>query len=112
MNVVAPRCLSCPHIFPKAYIDGREQDVKDGVGLIIRGQKQHKQVQEHGGSHSHRREMVLSHEGWTVLIIAAEEEEPYRHVQHKSFLTKIMFLCVVARPRYNTRKNTWFDGKI
>ena len=54
MNVVAPRCLSCPHIFPKAYIDRRKQDVKDGVGLIIRGQKQHKQVQEHGGSHSHR----------------------------------------------------------
>ena len=36
MNVVAPRCLSRPHVFPKAYIDGREQDVKDGVGLIIR----------------------------------------------------------------------------
>ena len=35
MNVVAPRCLSHPHVFPEAYIDGREQDVKDGVGLII-----------------------------------------------------------------------------
>ena len=46
------------------------------------------------------------------FIIAADEEEPYRHVQHKSFLTKIMFLCAVARPRYNTNKNAWFDGKI
>ena len=46
------------------------------------------------------------------FIIAADEEEPYRHVQHKSFLTKIMFLCAVARPRYDTRRNTWFDGKI
>ena len=46
------------------------------------------------------------------FIIAADEEEPYRHVQHKSFLTKIMFLCAVARPRYNTNKNTWFDRKI
>ena len=46
------------------------------------------------------------------FIIAADEEEPYRHVQHKSFLTKIMFLCVVARPRYDMRKNAWFDGKI
>ena len=46
------------------------------------------------------------------FIIAADEEEPYRHVQHKSFLTKIMFLCAVARPRYDTRKNAWFDGKI
>ena len=53
-NVVAPRCMSSPHLFPKAYIDGREQDVKDGVGLIIHRQEQHKQVREHGRSHSHR----------------------------------------------------------
>ena len=46
------------------------------------------------------------------FIIAADEEEPYRHVQHKSFLTKIMFLCAVARPRYVTNKNAWFDRKI
>ena len=46
------------------------------------------------------------------FIIAADEEEPYRHVQHKTFLTKIMFLCAVARPRYDTRRNAWFDGKI
>ena len=46
------------------------------------------------------------------FIIAADKEEPYRHVQHKSFLTKIMFLCAVARPRYDTRRNAWFDRKI
>ena len=46
------------------------------------------------------------------FIIAADEDEPHRHVQHKSFLMKIMFLCVVARPRYNMNKNAWFDGKI
>ena len=46
------------------------------------------------------------------FIIAADKEEPYRHVQHKSFLTKIMFLCAVARPRYDMNKNTWFDRKI
>ena len=46
------------------------------------------------------------------FIIVADEEEPYRHVQHKLFLTKIMFLCVGARPRYDMNKNTWFDGKI
>ena len=46
------------------------------------------------------------------FIIVVDEEEPYRHVQHKSFLTKIMFLCVVARPRYDMRRNAWFDGKI
>ena len=52
-NVVALRCLSRPHVFPQAYIDGREQDVEDGVGPIIHGQEQHKQIREHGGSHSH-----------------------------------------------------------
>ena len=46
------------------------------------------------------------------FIIAADEEEPYRDVQHKSFLMKIMFLCVVARPRYDMNKNAWFDGMI
>ena len=46
------------------------------------------------------------------FIIVADEAEPYRHVQHKLFLMKIMFLCVVARPRYNMNKNTWFDRKI
>ena len=46
------------------------------------------------------------------FIIAADKAEPYKHVQHKSFLTKIMFLCAVARPRYNMNKNAWFDGKI
>ena len=66
-NVVALRCLSRPHVIPKAYIDGREQHVKDGVGLIIHRQKQHKQVREHGGSHSHRRETALSYKGWTAL---------------------------------------------
>ena len=46
------------------------------------------------------------------FIIAADEAEPYRHVQHKSFLAKIMFLCAVARPRYDMNKNACFDGKI
>ena len=46
------------------------------------------------------------------FIIAVDKDEPYRHVLHKSFLMKIMFLCAVARPRYDTNKNTWFDGKI
>ena len=64
-------------------------------------------------------DLIHINEKWFYLmkdgqcfIIAADEEEPYRHVQHKSFLTKIMFLCAVARPRYDTRRNAWFDGKI
>ena len=64
-------------------------------------------------------DLIHINEKWFYLtkdgqrfIIAADEEEPYRHVQHKSFLTKIMFLCAVARPRYDTNKNPWLDGKI
>ena len=59
--------MSHSYFFAEAYVDGREQDVKDGVGPIIRRQEQPKQVQEHGGSHSRGREMVLSHEGWSAF---------------------------------------------
>ena len=64
-------------------------------------------------------DLIHINEKWFYLtkdgqrfIIAADEAEAYRHVQHKLFLTKIMFLCAVARPRYDTNKNAWFDGKI
>ena len=64
-------------------------------------------------------DLIHINEKWFYLtkdgqhfIMVADEAEPYRHVQHKSFLTKIMFLCAVARPRYDMNKNPWFDGKI
>ena len=64
-------------------------------------------------------DLIHINEKWFYLmkdgqrfIIVADKEDPYRHVQYKSFLMKIMFLCVVARPRYDTNKNAWFDGKI
>ena len=62
----------------------------------------------------HMEDLIHINKKWFYLmkdgqhfIIAADEAEPYRHVQHKSFLTKIMFLCVVARPRYDTNKNAF-----
>ena len=67
----------------------------------------------------HMEDLIHIDEKWFYLtkdgqcfIIAADEAEPYRHVQHKLFLTKIMFLCALASLRYNTNKNTWFDGNI
>ena len=67
----------------------------------------------------HMEDLIHIDEKWFYLtkdgqcfIIVADEAEPYRHVQHKLFLTKIMLLCVVARPMHNTNKNAWFDGKI
>ena len=61
--------------------------------------------------HINEKRFYLTKDGQRFIIVG-DEEEPYRHVQHKSFLTKIMFLCAVARRRYNTNKNAWFDGKI
>ena len=57
--------------------------------------------------------MVLSHEGWTVLYHCGRRGVTLQACSpHKSFLTKIMFLCAVARIRYAMRRNAWFDGKI
>ena len=67
----------------------------------------------------HMEDLIHIDEKWFYLtkdgqcfIIAVDKAEPYRHVQHKFFLTKIMFLCAVARPRCDTNKSAWFDGKI
>jgi hypothetical protein len=40
------------------------------------------------------------------VIMAKDEVEPQRKVQSKRYITKVMFLCAVARPRAD------FDGKI
>eukprot|EP00904_Undaria_pinnatifida_P000354 jgi/Undpi1/10319/HiC_scaffold_28.g12770.m1 len=40
------------------------------------------------------------------------EEAPVRKAQSKRFMTKIMFLAAVARPRHNPAINSLFDGKI
>ena len=67
----------------------------------------------------HKEDLIHIDEKWFYLtkdgqcfINVADKTEPYWHVQHKSFLTKIMLLCAVARPRNDTNKNAWFDGKI
>jgi DNA-binding Lrp family transcriptional regulator len=44
--------------------------------------------------------------------LANEEEEPYRSCQSKHYIDKVMFLCVVGRPRYDDDGNCTFDGKI
>ena len=44
--------------------------------------------------------------------LANEEEEPYQPCQSKHYIDKIMFLCVIARPRFDEDGNCTFDGKI
>lgn len=40
------------------------------------------------------------------------EEEPERNCKSKRFITKVMFMAAVARPRYDTHRKHYFDGKI
>lgn len=41
-----------------------------------------------------------------------EEQDPYRTVQNKNSIDKVMFLAAVARPRFDNEGNCTFDGKI
>jgi hypothetical protein len=40
------------------------------------------------------------------------EAPPERTTSHKNHIPKVMFLCAVARPRFDPGRNQWFDGKI
>ena len=40
------------------------------------------------------------------------EVVPERYCQNKDHLIKVMFLCAIARPRYNDAGTCIFDGKI
>ncbi|XP_074293462.1 uncharacterized protein LOC141620510 [Silene latifolia] len=44
--------------------------------------------------------------------IVAGEEPPYRSCQSKRYITKVMFMCAVARPMYGEDGELLFDGKI
>eukprot|EP00171_Calliarthron_tuberculosum_P006753 IDg6753t1 len=41
-----------------------------------------------------------------------DEKPPERSTKSKRFITKVMFLAAVARPRYDFAKKRMFDGKI
>ena len=44
--------------------------------------------------------------------IVPGEKEPVRQCKSKTFITKVMFLSAVARPRYIDDSGDWWDGKI
>jgi hypothetical protein len=52
----------------------------------------------------------LMEEGARYILVDSEER-PWRKFKHKKWLTKVMFLCVQARPRKLDNGTTW-DGKI
>jgi len=44
--------------------------------------------------------------------LANNEERPHREVKSKNFIEKVMFLAIVARPRFDQNGNCIFDGKL
>ncbi|KAI5400539.1 uncharacterized protein LOC127096114 [Lathyrus oleraceus] len=41
-----------------------------------------------------------------------DEEEPHRTCKSKKFISKVMFLCAVTRPRFDNEENETYSGKI
>ena len=65
------------------------------------------------------RDRIHLHEKWFFLtremeryLLVSDEKNPKRCVKHKSHITKVMFVCAVARLRFNTSENSWWDGKL
>ena len=46
------------------------------------------------------------------FYIAMDERPPERNAQNRDHLIKVMFLCAIARPRFNAAGDCIFDGKI
>lgn len=44
--------------------------------------------------------------------LTPDEEQPHRTVKSKRFIPKVMFLCAVARPRHDSHRNAYFNGKL
>lgn len=47
-----------------------------------------------------------------TYYLVPEEDEPLRACKSKNFITKVMFLAAIARPRFDEDKNVKFSGKI
>lgn len=46
------------------------------------------------------------------FYLGATEKRPHRTARNKNYITKVMFLCAVARPRYCPTTKSWWDGKL
>jgi hypothetical protein len=47
-----------------------------------------------------------------TYYLLPEEEDPYRAIQNKNSIGKVMFLAMVAMPRYDQHGNEIFPGKL
>lgn len=46
------------------------------------------------------------------LYLLPDEKEPERFYKSKRFITKVMFMAAVVRPRYDATRKQKFNGKI
>ena len=47
-----------------------------------------------------------------IYLLLLEEKNPKCCMKHKSHMTKVMFLCAIACPRFNPSANCWWDSKL
>ena len=45
-------------------------------------------------------------------LLLPELKSPKHCIEHKSHITKVMFLCTIVHPRFNPSANSWWDGKL
>ena len=45
-------------------------------------------------------------------LLVVGEEPPVGKVQHKKYMTKVMFLCAQARPQWTYETREWWGSKI
>ena len=45
-------------------------------------------------------------------LLHQDKKIPKHCVKHKLHITKVMFLCAVARPHFNPCSNSWWDSKL
>ena len=45
-------------------------------------------------------------------LLLPQEKNPKHCIKHKSHITKVMFLCAIAHPRFNPSANSWWDSKL
>jgi len=76
-----------------------------------RTQQTLKHVDQHDEVHVDEKWFFVCNDGESYILVADEEEAPKRSVNHKSHITKAMFISAIAKPRRLT-DGTWWDGKI
>jgi hypothetical protein len=79
----------------------------------------HDQVSVDGLNYKNMLDRIHVDEKWFYITrdaqgfyLAIDEEPPTRRCVSKKHMTKVMFLCALARPRWNYTTNSMWDGKV